>query len=155
MSTPRHTYAGSPQHFNGSMGEQGEGQQGMMGDLQQRMQSAGEQIQSQAQHYVEDYPLTTVLTCFGIGLGVGVVLGSAIMSSMSSEPEPESYMSRARSWLPAGGSAAAHLPSAKDASSWFSSMSGNVAASPSNWYPSNWGDNLVQGAKNMAHRYGY
>lgn len=132
----RHTYTGAAQGFNGTREQQAE-QEGMMG----RMKAAGEAVQSQAQHVVSDYPISTVLAVFGIGLGVGVVLGSSLFSSSSSN-----WSSSSSSWLPSGSS-----------SNWFPSMS----SSSSSWLPSsnqswfgnghasNWGNDLMKSAKSM------
>jgi len=118
----RHSYAESP---NGAR-EQEEGQ-----SLMGQMRGAGEAMQSQAQHVVAEYPISTVLAVFGVGLGVGCVLGSALFSSSSS------YQSSSN-WLPS---------MSTSGPSWFPSHASNHS-----WFgngPSNWSDNLVQGAKNM------
>lgn len=141
----RHTYAGSSQHFNGTT--EGEQQaQGMMG----RVQQAGGAVQEQAEHVVTDYPISTVLAVFGIGLGVGVVLGSTLFSSSSSS---NSYSS----WYPSG-SSSSWYPSSSS-SSWFPSMSSGSSSwmpsgSNNSWFgnsnsSSNWGDGLMKSAKNM------
>jgi len=152
----RHTFAGSTQHFNGAGEEGRQGQGGMM----EQVSSAGHAIQSQAQHYVEDYPLSTVLTVFGIGLGVGVVLGSSLMSSRSSSD----WSSGSSSWLPS--SSSSWLPSmSSSSSSWMpsSSHSWMPSGSQSSWFgssqphsswfsssqPHSWSDSLMRGAKNM------
>jgi len=133
----RHSYAGSSQHFNGA-GEQEEGQ-GFMGQIR----GAGEAVQSQAQHVVSDYPISTVLAVFGVGLGVGVVLGSAMFSSSSSCPSSSN-------WFPSmGSSGSSWFPSmSSNSSSWFPSSSGN-----NSWFGgnsgSNWSDSMMQSAKNM------
>jgi len=133
-------FAGSSQHFNGNLGQRDAGreQEGMMGQVR----AATEACQTQAQQAVTEYPLSTVLACFGIGVGVGVVLGSALFSSSSSSNylSSSAYPSSFSNWLPSGSSSP---------SSWFNS--GN---SGSNWFgnssnASNWGDNLMQGAKSM------
>jgi len=133
----RHTYAGSTQHFNGTGEEGRQGQGGMM----EQVSSAGQAIQSQAQHYVEDYPLSTVLTVFGIGLGIGVVLGSSLMSSRSSSDwfsDSSSWMpSSSHSWMPSG-SQSSWFGSGQPHSSWFSSSQ-----------PHSWSDSLMRGAKHM------
>jgi len=130
MMATRHTFGGSPQHYNGNLGQ--EDAAGMMGQVR----SAGEAVQSQAQHAVEDYPLSSVLAVFGIGLGVGVCLGMTMLTSSSNSSN----------WYPSG------------SSNWFPSMSGTGSAwlpsgTQRSWFgnggPSNWSDNLVQGAKNM------
>ena len=140
----RHSYTGAAQGFNGTREQQAE-QEGMMG----RVKAAGEAVQSQAEHVVSDYPISTVLAVFGIGLGVGVVLGSSLFSSSSN------WTSSSSSWYPSG-SSSSWLPSGSS-SSWFPSMS----SSSSSWLPSsnqswfgnghssNWGDGLMKSAKNM------
>jgi len=126
----RHSFPGSSQNFNGAREGQNQGEPGMMGQVR----AAGEAVQSQAQHVIEDYPLSTVLAVFGIGLGVGVVVGSALFSSSSS------YSSS--SWFPSASSGQ---------SSWFPSM----GHSNGSWFggsssvPANWSDNLMRSAKNM------
>lgn len=126
----RHSYAGSSQHFNGA-GEQEESQ-----GLMDQVRGAGEAVQSQAQHVVSDYPISTVLAVFGIGLGVGVVLGSAMFSSSSRSSSDwfPSMSSSGSSWFPSMSSSN---------SSWFPSSSGN-----NSWFGSN-GASLMQGAKSM------
>src|SRR5437870_13897245 len=94
------SFAGSDQGFNGAR-EQGEQAEGMMG----RVRAAGDAVQSQAQHTVSDYPISTVLAVFGIGVGVGVVLGSSLFSSSSL------WSSSSSSWLHSGHS-----------SNWFPSL---------------------------------
>jgi len=132
----RHTYGGSQQHFNGNLGQ--EEAEGVMGQVR----AAGEAVGSQAKEVIEEYPLSTVLAVFGIGLGVGVVLGSA----MFCERESSSWSSS--NWFPSGSS-----------SNWFPSMSSNTSSwlpsgSSNSWFgnnsnASNWGENLVKGTKSM------
>jgi len=124
-------FSGSSQHFNGNLGQREAAAEGVMG----QMRAAGEAVQSQAQHAVTDYPLSTVLACFGLGVGVGVVLGSALFSSSSSSYS-SSLPSGFSSWLPSG-SQGNWLNTSNNGSNWFGSN------------PANWGDNLMQGAKNM------
>jgi hypothetical protein len=128
----RHTYGGSSQHFNGPMEQQGQSA-GMMGQVK----AAGEAVQSQAQHVIEDYPLSTVLAVFGIGLGVGCLLGAALIPSSSS--------SHSSSWFPSS-SSSSWFPSMSTGSSWFPSSSNGSWFSGST---SNWGDNLMRSARNM------
>jgi len=128
----RHTYAGSQQHFNGNLGQ--EDAEGMMGQVR----AAGEAVGSQAKEVIEEYPLTTVLAVFGIGLGVGAVLGSAMFSQQSS-----SWSSS--NWLPSG-SSSNWFPAMSHSSSWLPSGSNNSWFGNSN---ANWGENLVKSAKNM------
>jgi len=127
----RHTYGGSQQHFNGNLGQ--EEAEGVMGQVR----AAGEAVQSQAKEVIEEYPLSTVLAVFGLGLGVGVVLGSALFSQSS----------HSSNWFPSGSS-----------SNWFPSMSSHGSWLPSgssnSWFgnssnAANWGDNLVKSAKSM------
>jgi hypothetical protein len=133
------SFAGSPQNFNGA-GEQGEQSQGFMGQIR----GAGEAVQHQAQHVVSDYPLSTVLAVFGIGLGVGVVLGSAMFSSSSSCASssswfPSSMGSGRSSWFPQMASSnSSWFPSSSSGNSWFGGNSGQ-----------NWGESMMEGAKNM------
>jgi len=123
----RHSYAGTSQNFNGAQ----EGQ-GVMGQVK----AAGEAVQSQAQHTIEDYPLSTVLAVFGVGLGVGVVLGSSLFCASSSSSSPESMFS---GWW----------PSSSSSQSWFPAMS---SGSHGSWFgnnPQNWTDSMVRNAKSM------
>jgi len=127
-------FTGSPQHFNGNLGQ--EDQQGMMG----QMRSAVAAVPDQAKHAVEEYPLSTVLAVFGVGIGVGVCVG---MSMFSNHPSTSWSSS---TWMPSS------------SSSWFPSMSSHGSSS---WLPSgshnswfgnhspNWSDSLMKGAKNM------
>jgi hypothetical protein len=123
MMATRHTFPGSAQNFNGAQEQQNP--EGMLGQVR----AAGEAVQSQAEHAITDYPITTVLAVFGIGLGVGVVLGSTMFASPSSSsawfPSASSHSS---SWMPAMGSNG----------SWFSGQA-----------PSNWSDSLMRNAKSM------
>jgi len=140
----RHSYTSAAQGFNGTR-EQGEQGEGTMG----RARAAGEAVRSQAQHVVADYPISTVLAVFGIGLGVGVVLGSALFQPQSS------WSSSSSSWYPSG-SSSNWLPSSSS-SSWFPSMSSGssswLPSSNQSWFgnghSSNWGDGLMKSAKNM------
>src|SRR5688572_11625955 len=95
----RHTFGGSSQHFNGNLGQ--EDAEGMMG----QMRHAVEAVPQQARQVVEEYPLSTVLAVFGLGLGVGACVGMALFSSSSS------HSSHSSSWFPSMGSSGS--------SSWF------------------------------------
>jgi len=81
------SFGGSSQHFNGNLGQ--DEAQGMMG----QMRHAAEAVPQQARQAVEEYPLSTVLAVFGLGMGVGVCLGMTLFSSNSS-----SYSSS--NWFP-------------------------------------------------------
>jgi hypothetical protein len=130
------SYEGSGQGFNGAKEQAEQVAEGVMG----RVRAAGGAVQSQAEHAVADYPISTVLAVFGIGLGVGVVLGSTMFSSSSS-------CSTSSGWLPSG------------ASNWIPAMSSNSSSwlpsgSSNSWFgnansASNWGEGLVKSAKNM------
>jgi len=133
-------FTGSSQHFNGNLGQRDADREreGVMG----QMRSATEAAQSQAQQVVSEYPLSTVLGVFGLGVGVGVVLGSALFSSSSNSSyfSSSSFPSGFSGWLPSN---------MGSQGSWF-----NGSNSGSNWFgngsnASNWGDNLMQGAKSM------
>ena len=96
-----------------------------------------------ARQVVEEYPLSTVLAVFGLGLGVGACVGMAIFSSSSS-------YSSSSNWLPSmSSSGSSWFPSmsSSGSSSWFPSMSSHG----SSWLPSgsssNWTDNLMKSAK--------
>lgn len=122
----RHSYAGTAQGFNGTR------EQEERADMMGRVRQAGEAVQSQAQHAVSDYPISTVLAVFGIGVGVGVVLGSSMFS-------PSSSWASSSHWFPAAtGSSTSWLPSGSS-NSWFGNA--NQASS--------WGDGLMRSAKNM------
>ena len=129
------SFAGSGQGFNGTREQQGEQGEGMMG----RVRAAGDAVQSQAQHAVSDYPISTVLAVFGIGVGVGVVLGSTLFSSSSHSSS---------SWLPSGSSSHWFPAMSSGSSSWLPSGSSNSWFGNSN-NSSNWGDGLVKSAKSM------
>ena len=129
------SFGGSSQHFNGNLGQE-EGQ-GMMG----QMRHAAEAVPQQARQVVDDYPLSTVLAVFGLGVGVGACLGMAMFSQSSS-----SYSSS--HWLPSMSSSG---------SSWFPQMSSHnsswfPSSSNSSWFGNgssgNWGENLMKSAKN-------
>lgn len=94
----------------------------------QQARATGEVVQHQAQQTVEDYPISTVLACFGIGIGVGVLLGSSLFSA----PQPSTFS--ASNWFPS------------DRGNWFPS-------SNDQWFNANaaskWGKDLVSNAKSM------
>jgi len=135
----RHSFAGSSQHFNGNLGQE-EGQ-GVMG----QMRHAVEGVPQQAKQVVEEYPLSTVLAVFGLGLGVGACVGMALFSSSqssyssSSQWFPSMSSSGSSSWYPSSMSShgSSWLPSGSN-SSWFG---GNGSSS-------NWTDSLMKSAKN-------
>jgi hypothetical protein len=129
------SFGGSSQHFNGNLGQ--EEAQGMMG----QMRHAAEAVPQQAKQVVDDYPLSTVLAVFGLGMGVGVCLGMTLFSS-----SPPSYSSS--NWFPSMSSSG---------SSWFPSMSSQSSSwlpssSNNSWFggngSSNWTDGLMKSAKN-------
>lgn len=41
---------------------------------------------------VEDYPLSSTLLAFGVGLGVGVLVGQTIVGALTQGPEPSSRL---------------------------------------------------------------
>jgi hypothetical protein len=41
---------------------------------------------------VEDYPISSTLLAFGVGLSIGVLVGHTIAGALSSEPEPSSRL---------------------------------------------------------------
>jgi len=140
MAATRHSFGGSPQHFNGNLGQ--EDQQGVMG----QMKSAVSAVPDHARHAVEEYPLSTVLAVFGVGIGVGVCVGMSMFSNQSSSSWSSS------NWMPSSSSSWFPSMNAHN-SSWFPSMSSHG----SSWMPSslnsscssNWSDSLMRGAKNM------
>jgi hypothetical protein len=142
----RHTFGGSSQHFNGNLGQ--EDTEGKMG----QMRHAAEAVPQQARQVVEEYPLSTVLAVFGLGLGVGACVGMAMFSPSSSYSSsswfPSMSSSGSSSWFPS--------MSSSGSSSWFPSMSSHGSSSwlPSgsnqSWFgngSSNWSDNLMKSAK--------
>jgi len=58
---------------------------GTLHDVQHTVQEA---MQRPAE-MVKEYPLSSMLMCFGIGLGVGVVLSQTVCSSLMETFEPE------------------------------------------------------------------
>lgn len=131
------SFGGSSQHFNGNLGQ--EDTQGMMGQVRQ----AAEAVPQQARQVVDDYPISTVLAVFGLGVGVGACLGMAMFSQSSSY---SSYSSS--NWLPSMSSSG---------SSWFPQMSSRnsswfPSSSNSSWFGDNssssWADGLMKSAKN-------
>ena len=111
-------FADTPQRFNGRI-EQGDPAHG---GVVEKMRAATEACQLQTQHAISEYPLSSVLALFGVGVGVGVVLGTALFApSRPSYLATNSFPNSFSGWLP-----------------------NNVANSASNW-----GDSLMQGAKNM------
>ena len=139
--TMRQGQPGSPQ--NGAMeskanqGQQGQGQQGVLGQVR----SAGGAVTSQAQHVVEEYPISTVLAVFGIGMGVGALLGASLFTSSSSNWCPS--QSSSSSWLPSMSGSSSWWPTSSQSSSWFPNQSwfGNSGSS--------WGDAMSRNAKSM------
>jgi len=129
------SFGGSSQQFNGNLGQ--EEAQGVMGQMKHAVEGAPQQ----AKQVVEDYPLSTVLAVFGLGLGVGACLGMALFSSSSSHASSSwfpSMSSHGSSWFPAMSShGSSWLPSGSN-SSWFG---GNGSSS-------NWTDSLMKSAKN-------
>jgi hypothetical protein len=127
------SFGGSSQHFNGNLGQ--EDAQGMMG----QMRHAAEAVPQQARQVVDDYPLSTVLAVFGLGVGVGACLGMAMFSQNSSYSSSQwfpSMSSSGSSWFPQmSSSGSSWLPSSSN-SSWFGNSS------------SNWTDGLMKSAKN-------
>jgi len=134
--TARHTYAGQPQHFNGST-EQNKPEAGAEGMLGQ-VRAAGNAVNSQAQHSIEDYPISTVLAVFGVGIGVGVALGTLMFAQ-----HEETVAEKAQRFLPEGSSN--WWPTSAQAAQW--------PANASHWFnsqnPGKWGENLMRGAKSM------
>jgi len=133
----RHSFGSSSQQFNGNLGQ--EEAQGVMG----QMRHAAEAVPQQARQVVDDYPLSTVLAVFGLGMGVGVCLGMTLFSSNSSSYSssnwfPSSMSSHGSSWFPAMSS---------QGSSWFPS-SANSSWFGGNGSSSNWTDGLMKSAKN-------
>jgi len=128
------SFGGSSQHFNGNLGQ--DEAQGAMGQMRQ----AAEAVPGQARQVVDDYPLSTVLAVFGLGMGVGVCLGMTLFSQSSSSYSSSNWFpsmsASGSSWFPAMSShGSSWLPSGSN-SSWF----GNGSSS-------NWTDSLMKSAK--------
>jgi hypothetical protein len=119
----RQTYPGST-NFNGTRDDGESAASGMM----KQVTAAGDAVRSQAQHSITDYPLSTVLAVFGVGVGIGVVLGTSLFQS----PAP----SRMSSYWPSLGAAFPSMSNSHEP--WFD---GKAA--------SEWGNSLVKNAKQM------
>jgi hypothetical protein len=69
----------SPQSQHGNRRRQGSTQQ-------------GSSLAASSMELVEEYPISSTLLAFGVGLGVGVLVGQTIAGAFSSEPEPSSRL---------------------------------------------------------------
>jgi hypothetical protein len=114
--------------YNGVREEAKFGTEAVMGQVR----AAGEVAQTQAEHAIKDYPISTVLAVFGIGIGLGVVIGSSMF------PASASPMSSSNWWPAPPTNRGNWFPAMGQSNDWF-----NGAAA------SNWGDSLVKNAKSM------
>lgn len=145
---------GQPGSPNGAMeskrnqDQQGQGQEGVLGQIR----SAGGAVQSQTQHVVEEYPISTVLAVFGIGMGVGALLGASMFSSSSASSSSSNWWpsqsSSSSSWLPSMSSdSSSWWPTSSQSSSWLPASNSNQS-----WLGnsgSNWCDAMSRNAKSM------
>jgi hypothetical protein len=69
----------SPQTQRGNRRRQGSSQQ-------------GSSFAASSMELVEDYPISSTLLAFGVGVGVGVLVGQTIAGAFSSEPEHSSRL---------------------------------------------------------------
>ncbi len=113
----------SAQNFNGA--RETTTAEGIMDQCSAATNAAQEQVQ----HTIAEYPITTVLAVFGVGLGLGVVIGNSLFGSSNSS----SYSS----WYPTTNSQG-WMPSMGNNQNWFGGNSNQ-----------NWSDSLVRNAKSM------
>jgi hypothetical protein len=52
----------------------------------------GSSFASSSMELVEEYPISSTLLAFGVGLGVGVLIGQTIAGALRPEPEPLSRL---------------------------------------------------------------
>jgi hypothetical protein len=52
----------------------------------------GSSLAASSMELVEEYPISSTLLAFGVGLGVGVLVGQTIAGAFRSEPEPSSRL---------------------------------------------------------------
>jgi len=57
-----------------------------------RLSSGGSSLPRSSRELVAEYPISTTLLAFGVGLGAGVLIGQTIAAAVSSEPEPMSRL---------------------------------------------------------------
>ncbi|HET6327942.1 MAG TPA: hypothetical protein VFG04_24880 [Planctomycetaceae bacterium] len=59
------------------------------GSRRHQMASKAESsLLSSSQELVEEYPISATVLAFGVGLGVGVLIGQTIVGALTQEPEP-------------------------------------------------------------------
>ncbi len=56
----------------------------------QRASHAESNLLASSQELVEEYPISSTVLAFGVGLGVGVLIGQTIVGALTQESEPMS-----------------------------------------------------------------
>ncbi|HEV8002247.1 MAG TPA: hypothetical protein VGP63_20320 [Planctomycetaceae bacterium] len=62
------------------------------GNRRRQMASQAESYLTSSRDLVEEYPMASTVLAFGVGLGVGVLIGQTIVGALTSEPEPSSRL---------------------------------------------------------------
>jgi hypothetical protein len=62
------------------------------GKRRQQVSSQAESCLTSSRELVEEYPISSTVLAFGVGLGVGVLIGQTIVGALTQEPEPISRL---------------------------------------------------------------
>jgi hypothetical protein len=62
------------------------------GNRRRQMSSQAESYLTSSRDLVGEYPISSTVLAFGVGLGVGVLLGQTIVGALMPEPQPSSRL---------------------------------------------------------------